>query len=285
MDIKTYKANLKQRLSEVALSDSYATTELVGNANERAALLDAAVPDLEDIAPFVEQNLKVAADKSEAVVVRTVAIRSLKEASFLGAAFGPYLDDFHSVLRDVAQDRSSTLRSIALRTLAVAKDSFAYDVLLKGLRREIEPLVPEEKAIQYLAYDEHSSAIETVRDMFADLGHRGKENALRMMASDKGSESIMSKVMADKTEKSSLRRLGAAGLKALSPSVFKAQAEKIIQNDTDFDEIKAICVTALTNNLKGGRELIDDSIVQKVKDIRSKSRNLKSAVKRFVDLV
>lgn len=289
MDIKTYKTNLKKQLAKAGeLSGvlvEVAPNSKTGTAKERAAAILKADIDPEKMQAFVEAHLETVANMNELVTVRLAAMKALKAARFQGPLFEPYLDDYHSTLRKVSEDRSPNLRDSAVSTLAVAKDSYIYDKLLNGLEKKIKPLVPEDKAIRYLSYDEHIGAAKIVREMYEKLSDRSKESALRMLASDKKSEGILSNVMADKRTKSSLRTLSAAGLKNLNPKSFKDLAEKIISNDTEFDEIKALCVSALTNNIKGDRELIDDGIIQKVKDIKSNSRNLRSAVKRFVKLL
>lgn len=291
MNIKTYREKTEKLVNRAANTPkvgNVAEGQLsmrAGSAKQRVDMIETTDLVSENMEAMVPQYLKTIEDKNEAVSVRISALNALKAAEFLGPQFDKYRENFHQSLRNVSEDRSPKIREGAIEVLAISNDSYIQEKLISGLKKVDEALVSTEKAIQYLSYDEHSQAVSLVRDIFDDLGDRAKEQAVQMLAADPNSEELLASIMVDKAAKSTLRCLSAVGLKNLNPSSFKNSAKQIISNDTEFDEIKAVCISALANSASDIKDIVDDSLLQNIKDIKTKSRNLRSSVNRFIKLV
>lgn len=290
MDIKAYRKKME---AEIRAADkphwsitAAETVEQLDKKSETARARKEAIErtdvDPENLDPLAEQYIKTIGDKSEAVSVRLAALKGLKVMEFSSPSFDRFRSDYHKALQGMVDDKSPTLRDHAIEVLAIASDPYVKDRLLKDLKDTKEALVPIEKAIQYLAYDEHSEAISTVRGMFDKLKTSAKEQAVRMLAADPKSSKLLTKLVKDKDEKSSIRCLGAASLKNADPKAFRKIAKEIIDNDDDYDEIRAACLSTLSAGAAEAKEWIDDKFAERVEKIETKSRNLRAAAKRFL---
>ena len=74
------------------------------------------------------------------------------------------------------------------------------------------------------------------------------------LATDPQSEKLLARLMKDKTEKSSIRRISASGLQSLNPDAFERAARKIVADEDDYNEIRATTLAALAH----GREVRDE---------------------------
>lgn len=234
----------------------------------------------------VQHLLATLRNDKESASARLAALDGLKAAQFLAARFAPYHADFLAALREVARPGTDPeLCEAALETLALEKDSYAQDVLRRGLTDPKAALVSPAKALQFLSHDDHSGAVELARDIFqrtTDLGT--KEEALRVLASDPKSADLLTGLIKDKSQPRSIRALSATGLNFLSPEKFVEAARAIAPDDHDYDDIRATVIGALANLADGGHVPKDQSFVQRVQEIGAKtaSANVRSAVGRFM---
>ena len=102
-----------------------------------------------------------------------------------------------------------------------------------------------------------------------------------MLANDPASESLFRRLMTDKSETSSVRRLSASGLQSLNPPAFERAARKIVADDDDYDEIRATSLAALAHQPDAKS---DAKFVATVEELHgsSRSRALRSSTARYL---
>lgn len=295
MDVKKYRQECEAEIKRAAGTYESAKpadardllAEKAGDPEDRIAAIEMTPMDPEDLGDYVEQCLRTVRDGSEAVAVRLAALNALNAADFLGPQFDAYRADFLQAMREVATDRSPKLREAALEVLAIHKDPYAQEMLLKGLKDKKAALVSEAKTIQLLGYDDHTDVVPTVRAMFDKATNAAKEEALRLLASDPGSERFLSKLLQDKSQRSMIRQLSAAGLQNLNPTKFSKIARKIVGDNDDYNEIRATCVAALTTDQDSGSATTKKGFAKQVSELLPKTRstNLRSSIKRYLQSI
>lgn len=191
--------------------------------------------------------LKVLLDKNEPVEVRLAALQSLAAAAFSVIAFESCRSDYIAALREVATDPDPEIRQRALGLLSREKDAFAQKKLLDGLKDPEKALVPPEKALQLLSNDVHAEAYSLARDIVAKPPNDdAKREALRLLAADATSAPVFEKVLRDKDEKRENRQIAASALHAINPEKLQATAREIVLDKSEYDDIQATSLSALT---------------------------------------
>ncbi len=292
MNVKRYRRRYEAEIKKAA--DSYRSSsaedterllaEKSADAEARVNAIATTDLDAENIDRLIGQYLRTLRDGGESVAVRSAAFNALKVAEFLGPRFEAHRADYLQALREVATDRSQKLRQNALEMLAINKDPYAQEVLLRGLRDAKAALVPLAKAIQFLGYDDHADAAGAVRTVFAKASNAAKEEALRLLASHPGSQRFLSRLLGDKSQRSNIRQLSASALQNLDPNAFKRAARRIVADEDDYNEIRATCLAALTNVGDKVSTAADRSFVDLVSKLTEKTRstNLRASIKRFL---
>jgi hypothetical protein len=215
----------------------------------------------------LESIMGVLRDTSEPIEVRLAAFQALQAASFSVVAFQSCQADYRATLRKVAEDANPELRQRVLGALAREKDAFAQKKLLEGLQNPEKALVPPEKALQLLGYDEHAGAYKAARAIVDNPPNpEAKREALRLLAADPTAKSIFQKVLLDKNELRENRQISASALHALDPEKMQALARNIVLDSSDYDDIKATSLTALTqfgdNTALAGDQTLRQSVDQ-----------------------
>lgn len=195
----------------------------------------------------LQAMLGVLSNQAEPIEVRLAALQSLQAASFSVVAFESCRSDYIATLRKVAIDPDLELRQRVLGILAREKDGFAQKKLLDGLQNPNKALVPPEKALQLLSYDIHGEAYPVARKIVQKPPNEdARREALRLLAADARSAPIFEKLLRDKSENAEIRQISAAALQALKPEQMQSAAREILLDDSDYDDIKATSLTALT---------------------------------------
>jgi hypothetical protein len=195
----------------------------------------------------LQSMLNILRNQDEPLEVRLAALQSLQAASFSVVAFESCRSDYIAALRKVATDPNLELRQRVLGILAREKDGFAQRKLLEGLQNPSKALVPPEKALQLLSYDIHGEAYPIARRIVNNPPNEdAKREALRLLAADAKSAPVFEKLLRDKNEKAEIRQVAAAALQALQPEKLQSNAREILLDESDYDDIKATSLTALT---------------------------------------
>lgn len=214
---------------------------------ERAAALAEAPQAVCESDENLQAVLGVLRNKEEPVKVRLAAMDSLAAAAFSVIVFEPCRKDYIAALREVAQDPNPEIRKNALDLLAGEKDGFAQKKLLDGLKNPEKALVPPERALQLLRYDIHAEAYPVARDIVENPPNPvAKQEALRLLAADAKSAPLFEKLLRDKDELREVRQISASALHALNPEKMQAHAREIVLDKSEFEDIQATSLTALS---------------------------------------
>lgn len=209
--------------------------------------------------------LKVLRDPQEPVKVRLAALQSLQAASFSVLAFEGCRREYIATLRQIAADRDPELRQRVLGMLMREKDGFAQEKLLEGLSDPAKALVPPEKALQLLSYDVHAKAYDAARAIIKKPPNEAaRREALRLLAADATAAPLFEKLLLDKKELREIRQIAASAVYGLRPDRMQKHARDILMDKSDYDDIKATSLTALTQ--LGDERLADDSALMKSVD-------------------
>ena len=285
MDVERYRKRYEAELAKAsAPKRSRKAAPAARTPAARAAALRAAPLDEEHLADRVGELLATVLDRKEPVAVRQAALQALGALDFLGAKFDPFRADYKEALRQLATDPRRSIRERALERLAVDKDPYAQDLLIRGLEQPEDALVSEARAMQFLAYDDHAELAPLARKVYRRASGAAREEAVRVLATDPASENLLARLMKDKEEKSSIRRISAAGLQSLNPDAFERAARKIVADDDDYNEIRATSLAALAHGQETRDKPADPKFAKTVQEVAKKTRStaLRSSSKRYL---
>jgi hypothetical protein len=233
----------------------------------------------------LQAMLDVLRDRNEPSAVRLAALQALQAATFSVVAFESCRPDYIAALREVADDPDPELRQRVLGILAREKDPYAQKRLIEGLEKPDEALVPPEKALQLLSYDVHAEAYAVARDIISNPpNEEARHEALRLLAADATAAPVFEKLLRDKNELAEVRQLSASALQALRPAKLQTHAREILLDTSDYDEIQATSLTALTQF--GDEEAVanDVELRNRIEELVTEAPpKVKQSAKRFVD--
>jgi hypothetical protein len=251
---------------------------------ERVAALAEAPLAVCDSDQNLQSMLTVLRSMGEPVAVRLAALQALQAASFSVIAFESSRGDYIATLREVADDPDPEIRQRVLGLLAREKDGFAQKKLLEGLKNPAKALVPPEKALQLLSYDVHAEAYPLARAIVAKPPSAdAKREALRLLAADSGAAPLFEKVLRDKDETAENRQISASALHAIKPEKLQAHAREMLLDKTEYDDIQATSLTALTQF--GNSEAVagDDTLMKRVNRLTdATSTKVKKGARQFI---
>jgi hypothetical protein len=231
----------------------------------------------------LQAMLKVLLNTDEPVEVRLAALQSLQAASFSVVAFEACRGDYLASLRKVVDDPNAELRQRVLGILMREKDGFAQKRLLDGLKNPDKALVPPEKALQLLSYDVHADVYKIARSIVdKPPNEAARREALRLLAADAKAAPLFEKLLRDKKELREIRQISASALHALEPDKLQRHAREILLDKSDYDDIKATSLTALT---QFGDEAVakDQALLKSVDRLKgASSTKVKQSARQFL---
>jgi len=254
------------------------------SAAARAKAIAAAPLEEESLPEQVAELLATLHNRKEPRTVRMAALQALGALDFLGPRFAPFRADYKQALREIATDPQRELRESALELLSIDKDPYAQELLVRGLKQPKDALVSEAKAIQFLGYDDHAEIIPLVRQVYKRAKGPAREEALRVLATDPKSERLFTRLLQDKTEKRSIRRISASGLQSLNPDAFERTARQIVTDETEDTDIRATSLSALAHGREAREKPTDPKLVDTVQKLGQKTRSpvMRASVRRFL---
>ena len=223
-------------------------------------------------------------DASQPTETRLAALHNIQTALFSVSGFDRFRASFKDALRAVASDKDQELRTSALELLAMNKDDYVQQLLLKGIENPAEALVPVAKAVQLLAQDDHGIAIPVARKILSgNYEVSAKVEALRALASDPGSKDLVAGILSNRALPQQLRSVSAAVLRTVDPQRFEQLAQSLIVDPHEDDDVKANAIGAL-DHLRGFSTQLNSALVDAVSkiDLTGKSDDLRTATTRFL---
>lgn len=231
MSTKNYRQKIAQQVAKAletgsrstgSQSDAAQLRSTVANKKAAAKTRAAALGRLmrmegPDVIP--ETALQRLADPKESPAVRLAALRLLQHKQIFSSIAAEWRPAYLEALRSALSE--PRLRTLALEILSGLKDRKTQELLLDGIRKPRQALVPADRALRLLSTDIHSDVIEAARRLATDQQSRKNKpvflQALRILASDPASVGRLEEVLANDAHSLDARRLAATALNHLSP--------------------------------------------------------------------
>jgi hypothetical protein len=250
------------------LADSGATDEAF------TAALHAMSLEVDDQPEFIDTLLAYLGEAGNPPDRRLAVLNLLQEISFRMVGFPAKRPEYLAVLRSIIEDPDSKLRRVAIGILAREKDDYVQRRLVDGLEGTSRALVPAAKAIQFLAYDVHSEYFPIAQRTVENPPSQGaKVEAVRLLAADSSAKDLMVGILRDRSEKPEVKIAAAVALQSLDPEEFERQARRIVLDDAEDDQLRALSLNALTYFGNPATQSEDDELARRVESLNSQSRS------------
>jgi hypothetical protein len=234
---------------------------------------------------LIDRLLELLGDASVPMELRGAILDKLQEISFRLPLFPAKRPAYLATLRSIIEVPDARLRRRVVGILAREKDEYVQRRLVDGLEHPSRALVPAAKAIQFLGYDIHAEHFPLVRRILERPPSRpAKREAVRLLAADPGSVELLVGVLRDKRESSEIRRVAATAVQALSPDQFEAEARRIVLDEEEDDQLRAVCISALALFTEPGAYREDEELTRRIEALRtgSRSRLLRQATAAYL---
>ena len=145
-------------------------------------------------------------------------------------------------------------------------------------------MVPPEKALQLLSYDIHAEAYPLAREIVKNPPNSdAKREALRLLAADATAAPLFEKILRDKDETAENRQISASVLQALKPEKLQTLAREILLDTSEYDDIQATSLTALTQFGDPAAIAQDETLKKHVDKLRGEaSTKVKQSARQFL---
>lgn len=261
---------------------AYATAE-AGDAARMCEAISALSLDKQNYQEAVRALLGIAAQPSLERDVRLAALQQLGVAEFHPKRFAEFHADYIELLRRLATDPDGKLREAALDRLTLKNDPEAQKLLEQTLRKERKAVVPHAVAVQFLARDNHGSALPLFREL-AETGPRAvREQALQALASDSKSAGLFERIATDKDERPALREIAALNLSQAAPARFAKMARQVVLDQSDADRVRAAAASAIALSGSDAKRMLTPKFAKALDaaGAATQSRSLKSSLDRL----
>ncbi len=292
MDIEAYRKDfLAQIEKEQAEAQQVSSEDMLNYANrdehdnETLCGMIRRIPlDAENFAASVRSLLDVLGNNDVGAGPRLAAIEQLGAAEFQPVGFKEFRAEYMELLRRLAISEDKNVRVAVLDRLTLENDPEAQRLLRESLEKSRKPLIPDAKAVQLLARDDHAGTYPLFRRLAAEGTGAVREEALRALASDVQSVQLFESIASNKSEKSPLRQIASVNLKTISPDRYARVAENVLLDDGDDDKLRAMTANVIAHNAEVATELRkSDRLSAAIEGIgsRTNSRSLKSSIGRL----
>jgi hypothetical protein len=255
------------------------------DAQLRSAALQVIGINIDEHPELIDTLLELLRDATMPSETRTAVLNVLQQLSFRMVVFPGKRADYLATLRSVVEDPDATLRRRVIGILAREKDEYVQRRLLDGLEGRSRALVPAAKAIQFLGYDVHAEHFPLLRRIIENPpSQAAKREAVRLLAADPSSTDLLLAILGDKRERSDVRRISAIALQSLASDRFQDQARRIILDQVEDDQLRAVLINALTYFADPATLRQDDELLRRVERLRAESgsRHLRQATSGYL---
>ncbi len=238
------------------------------------AALQALSLEIDDHSELIDELLAYLGAARNPTERRLTMLNLLQEISFRMAGFPSRRPDYLAALRAIIEDPDPQLRRVVIGILAREKDDYVQRRLIDGLEGTSPALVPVAKAIQFLAYDVHSEYFPIAKRIVDNPPNQGaKVEAVRLLAADPSAVDLFVGILGDPSEKPDVKMAAAVALQSLNPELFEQQARRIVLDDDEDDQLRALSLSALTHFGTPAGRTEDDELARRVEGLRSQSRS------------
>ena len=249
------------------------------------AALQAMGLEVDDHPELIDALLEYLRDAANPSGRRLTVLNLLQEISFRMVGFPAKRPEYLAVLRSIIEDPDSQLRRVAIGILAREKDDHVQRRLIDGLEGTSKALVPAAKAIQFLAYDVHSEYFPIAKRIVVNPPNQAaKVEAVRLLAADPSAKGLLVGILEDRGEKLEVKMAAAVALQSLDPGEFERQARRIVLDDGEDDQLRALSLNALAFFGDPAARSEDEELARTVETLtsRSRSRSVKKAAAGYL---
>ncbi|MGH3921094.1 MAG: hypothetical protein ACRDSG_18980 [Pseudonocardiaceae bacterium] len=251
----------------------------------RSAALQLISIDIDKNPELIEPLLELLRDGTMPAEVRVAVLNVLQQISFRAVLFPAIRPEYLATLRSIIEDPDAQLRRRAIGILAREKDEYIQRRLVEGLERRSAPLVPAAKAIQFLGYDVHAEYFPMLRRIIEHPpSPAAKKEAVRLLAADPDAADLLLSILQDRSENPEVRKLSAIALQAVTPDRFAVQARRIVLDDEEDEQLRALSISALTYFASPATVAEDGELTGRIEQLRteSASRQMKQATAGYL---
>jgi hypothetical protein len=251
----------------------------------RALALKAIGRDMGNRDESINLLLELLKGKTEPRAVRLAALQVLQMLAFISPLFMSKRPEFFAALRSIVDDPDTQVRQAAIEILALEKDEYVQRRLNEGLDDPSSALVNPAKAIQLLGQDVHAELYPRLREIVQNPpSPAAREEAVRLLAGDPDSKSLLVELLRNKEEVLKIRTLSAVALQSLDPAEFTEQAKQIVIDDTEDYRLRLTGLSGLTHSADRPSLIRDLEFDEGVERLRKKStsKKLKNAAARYL---
>lgn len=192
--------------------------------------------------------LAIVTDPTVSTKMRSQALDAMVQAQFDPVKFAGIRSQFTTAMRKICDDPDAELRQRAFGIMARHQDRETQELLIQGLIAPEQAKLPPEKALQLLSNDPHAGAFDAARKILAAPPNEAAEQeAMRVLAADTDSIGMFEEVLRDVTAPIESRKIAATALNHLAPEKFISVARDVVISKDDDNEIRTLCLTALSH--------------------------------------
>lgn len=235
----------------------------------------------EDLIKYILQVLE---DKKEPTNLRREVLRTIETISFSSPIFPSLQPDIIQVFRGLITDRDPEISRDAIAYLAKSKDEFIQRILISGLQKPEEALVPEEFAVHFLGYDIHAGIYPLLQKIVKTSSNNdSRAEALYLLTGDPLAKDLLIMIFNNRGERFDVRKNSLMALKHLSPTDFLKIAKKAVIDNQESENIRVISLNAL-NHYRGRAGKIDKKFINRLTetDLQNLSKDLAAAIRSFL---
>ncbi|MCX6319180.1 MAG: hypothetical protein NTW29_18020 [Bacteroidetes bacterium] len=275
------------------VEDDASIQKLIALVNDTNADTSTRASALQNISSYIADSedlriwtIRILGDQSSPTELRLAALSVLKQASFSVSKFNPQRAAFLETLRQIFLEESGELKMQAAETLATNQDGFIREKLMESLTNESTSSIAPEKAIQLLSYDVHGDFYPLLRAIVKTPPNaESKIEAIRVLAADAESKSLILETLQNTGEDKEVRNESIKAFQSMAPDEFNGLAKEMVLNESEDDELRSVCLAALSQQAKAGMVATDEKFEKKVAALQTgnASNELKKSSNEYLE--
>lgn len=228
--------------------------------------------------------LSILEDVNDQPELRMAALSLLQQGIIIGA-LSFKRSEYMRILRSIVDDKDKRLRQRAIQILANDNDEYVQRRLLEGIERRSNKLIGISAAIQLLSGDVHADNCELLEEIIKNPPSRSaKKEAVRALGNIPSAKNLLRTIMEDKNEHREVRQMSAVSYQAIAPEEFEKYAKQAIHNDEEYEDFRALSLTALSAFASQESLVKDSSLSKKIERLQksAKSSILKKTASKYL---
>lgn len=233
---------------------------------------------------LIKYVLQVLENQREPADLRKEALRTIETLSFTSPYFPSLKPEIIQVFRGLINDPDQEIRNNAVTYLAKSKDEFVQRILVNGLERPEEAVVPEELAVHLLGYDIHAGIYPLLQKIVkSSANNNSRSEAIYLLAGDPQAKELLRSTFKNRKERFDVRKNSLLALKQQSPNDFLGLAQETLMDDQENVSIRTISLNAISQMVEPGE--IHDRLIEQLKKINFETLpdTLASGINSFLE--